>query len=495
MFEAAEVGRSVSKAEFKEREQSLATELLDAQRAAREQGMPIIIVVSGVEGAGKGQVIDQLTEWLDTRGVETHAFWDETDEERERPRFWRFFRALPARGTVGIMFGSWYTSPIVEHAFGRSTDDALEAECVHICNFERMLVRDGALILKFWFHLSRDAQQQRLAAERDAKAMKGSPLLKKYAKLYPAFARTSERALRLTDTPEAPWHVIEAHDARYRDLTAAETLLAAIRARLAHPAEALQVTSHLDETANLPVPATARTTMLDHLDLAASVDGDTYGERLDKLQRQINRLAWRAREERVSCIAVFEGADAAGKGGAIRRITSAIDARLFRVIRVAAPTDEERAHHYLWRFWRHVPRAGSFTLYDRSWYGRLLVERVEGFARPDAWARAFAEINMFEEELTDHGIVLLKFWLHIDPDEQLRRFREREATPWKRHKITAEDWRNRDKFGDYVQAANDMFARTSTSHAPWTLVAANDKRHARLTVLETVRDRLRDRLG
>lgn len=179
MFEAAEVGRSVSKAEFKAREEALATELLTAQRAAREQKMPIIIVVSGVEGAGKGMVIDQLTQWLDTRGVETHAFWDETDEERERPRFWRFYRALPGRGEVGIMFGSWYTSPIVAHAFGRTTDDALEAECVRICNFERMLVRDGALIVKFWFHLSRDAQQQRLAAERDAKAMKGSPLLKK----------------------------------------------------------------------------------------------------------------------------------------------------------------------------------------------------------------------------------------------------------------------------------------------------------------------------
>ena len=181
-------------------------------------------------------------------------------------------------------------------------------------------------------------------------------------------------------------------------------------------------------------------------------------------------------EKKRSSVVVFEGWDAAGKGGNIRRITAAIDPRTYRVISIAAPTDEEKAHHYLWRFWRHVPRAGYVTIYDRSWYGRVLVERVEGFARPDEWSRAYLEINDFEQQLVDHGIVLAKFWLHIDAKEQLRRFRERESVAWKQHKIAAEDWRNREKWDAYEEAVNDMVARTST--APGAVDAGRRERQA-----------------
>jgi polyphosphate kinase 2 (PPK2 family) len=204
---------------------------------------------------------------------------------------------------------------------------------------------------------------------------------------------------------------------------------------------------------------------------------------LDEYQSQLNNLAWQAREARLFTVAVFEGWDAAGKGGAIRRVTQAVDARLYQAITVGAPTDEERAHHYLWRFWRHLPRAGFMTIYDRSWYGRVLVERVEGFARPDEWRRSYLEINDFEEQLVDHGVVLMKFWLHISKEEQLRRFREREQVAWKQHKITPEDWRNRERWDDYRLAVDEMVARTSTEYAPWDLVAANDKRFARIEVL------------
>jgi polyphosphate kinase 2 (PPK2 family) len=187
---------------------------------------------------------------------------------------------------------------------------------------------------------------------------------------------------------------------------------------------------------------------------------------------------------------VLEGWDAAGKGGIIRRVTRAIDARSYRVITISAPTDEERAHHYLWRFWRHIPRGGRFTIYDRSWYGRVLVERVEGFAAEDEWIRAYREINEFEEELTDHGIVLVKFWVHIDPDEQLARFKAREETSFKQHKLTEEDWRNREKWDDYAHAVNDMVERTSTEFAPWNLIEGNDKRWARVRALQVLCERL-----
>ena len=172
-----------------------------------------------------------------------------------------------------------------------------------------------------------------------------------------------------------------------------------------------------------------------------------------------------------------------------------MDARLYRVVPIAAPTDEERAHQYLWRFWRHIPRAGRVTIFDRSWYGRVLVERVEGFARPDEWQRAYLEINDFEDQLVAHGTMVTKFWLHISKEEQLRRFKERQKTAFKQYKITDEDWRNRERWDAYEAAINEMAVRTGRRDAPWVLVAGNDKRFARLQILETVCDRLEQTLG
>jgi polyphosphate kinase 2 (PPK2 family) len=231
-------------------------------------------------------------------------------------------------------------------------------------------------------------------------------------------------------------------------------------------------------------------TILDHVDLSRTITAKSYDRLLKKHQRRLYELTWHAKKKQRSTIAVFEGWDAAGKGGAIRRLTAAMDARLYKVISVASPSDEEIAHHYLWRFWRHLPRAGYVTIYDRSWYGRVLVERVEGLATEEEWQRSYQEINDFEEQLHEHGIILSKFWLHIDKDEQLRRFREREKTPWKEYKITDEDWRNREKWDDYRDAVNDMVAHTSTEYAPWILMPANDKRLARVEVVKTVCRRL-----
>ncbi|MGD9603971.1 MAG: polyphosphate:AMP phosphotransferase [Gammaproteobacteria bacterium] len=483
MFEAAELGRKVSKKDFAAEEPGLHTALLEAQRQLRGTRIPVIVIVSGVEGAGKGEVVNLLNRWLDARGIQTHAFWDEAEDERVRPRYWRFWQALPPRGTVGIMFGSWYTRPIIDHVFDRIDTAAFERELHRITEFENLLIEDGALVVKFWFHLGRKVQQARLKEERGGKA--GLPL-KKFARNYRHFVAASERAIRVTDTGPAPWHIVEAEDRRYRDLTVGRTLLAAMQTRLAQPA---QVAS--PEIAKpAPVPKEHLLTVLDQVDLQRRLAPRTYSAHLEKYQQRLYKLAWKARAAGRNTVAVFEGWDAAGKGGAIRRLTAAMDARLYRVISVAAPTDEERAHHYLWRFWRHVPRAGYVTIYDRSWYGRVLVERVERFARDDEWLRAYQEINDFEEQLVEHGVVLLKYWLHISAEEQLRRFQERERIEWKQHKITAEDWRNREKWDAYEAAVNDMVARTSTQHAPWSLIAGNDKRVARVDVVKTMCERL-----
>ena len=243
--------------------------------------------------------------------------------------------------------------------------------------------------------------------------------------------------------------------------------------------------------ADTPVISPLRgATVLSSLDMSLHLTKSDYKKKLKECQARLNQLHRKALKKKISTILMFEGPDAAGKGGAIRRVTAALDARHYRVLPIAAPTDEERAHHYLWRFWRHLSRAGRINIFDRSWYGRVLVERVEGFAAEDEWKRAFAEINEFEEQLTDHGILLLKYWVHITKDEQLARFKLREETPHKRWKLTEEDWRNREKWDDYDRAVNDIVEHTSTHTAPWVLVEGNDKRFARIKVISTFCDRL-----
>lgn len=471
--------------------------------------------MSGVEGAGKSEVVNRLTEWFDPRGVQVHAFWDETDEERGRPRYWRFWRRMPPRGTIGVFFGSWYTHPIVARAFDQLDDAAFDRALARIEAFERMLVADGTLVIKLWFHLSKRAQRDRL--ENPGKGRRGewkvSPLTKKFSKRYRTFARLSDAAIRLTDTDASPWHVIEAEDRRFRDLTAGELVLAALERRLAAgPPEPATEAAPAAEAAPPAKPArggkraaaaatkaraAARApTVLDQVDLAGSrLTDEEYDEQLLREQRRLYDLAWEARRAHVSSLVMFEGWDAAGKGSTIRRVAAALDARLLRVVPIAAPTDEERAQHYLWRFWRHVPLDGYVTIFDRSWYGRVLVERVEGFARPDEWGRAYREINDFEAQLVEHGMALTKVWLHLSQDEQLERLRDRERTEWKRYKVTPDDWRNRARWADYEAAVHDMVTRTSTAAAPWSLVAAEDKRWARVQVVRTIADHLQAALG
>jgi len=490
MFEASKVGRTLSKESFKEQEETLRAELLQIQQELMKSNIPVVVIVAGVEGAGKGEVVNRLNKWLDTRGMQTFAFWDQTDEERERPRYWRFWRSLPPRGQISVLFGGWYMLPI-EHRYMEQCNDAeLDAELNRIVDFERMLTLDGALVVKFWFHMDEKEQKKRLQAlsRDDRSKWKMHPEKKKFSEQYARFEQVAEHVIRHTDRGTSPWYLIEATDNRYRDMTVGRTLLSAIRARVDNPQVAdTQIASHAP---SLPQSDSARITVLDHVDLSKTLDRKTYKDELNRLQQRANQLAWQAYNQKRSTVMVFEGSDAGGKGGAIRRFTNAVDARLYRATSVAAPSDEERAHHYLWRFWRPIPRAGYITIYDRSWYGRVLVERVEGFASEPEWHRAYSEINQFEEQLVESGIILIKFWLHIDKDEQLRRFKDREQVPYKQHKITDEDWRNREKWDDYKLAVNEIVVRTSTEYAPWTLVPGNDKLYARIHVLKTICDTL-----
>lgn len=496
MFEAAELGHTLTKEKFNAALPGLRSKLLAAHFALRERKFPVIVIVSGADGAGKGEVVRRLNAWLDPRGVETHAFGDTSDEERERPGFWRFWRAMPGRGRIGIFFGSWYSEPIIRRVYGETKRSAYDNDLDGIAAFEKMLADDGALLVKFWLHLTKPAQRR--ALKRLEEEGRATPTDWHHFSLYDRFIKASERAIRRTDSGFAPWHLIEAADRHYREFAAGTILLRALQQKL-------KETDRAAAGPAAPPPAAKRAraarptgnvadSILDHIDLTRRLTEAKYEKALEKQQARLARLTWAARQKQRSMVMVFEGWDAAGKGSAIRRVTQAMDPRLYRIVGVAAPTDEERAQHYLWRFWRQLPRAGFSTIFDRSWYGRVLVERVEGFATAAEWNRAYQEINAFEEQLAEHGIVVIKFWLHISPDEQLRRFKERQNVAYKQYKITREDWRNRRKWNDYTAAVNEMVTRCSTEYAPWTLVAGNDKRSARVQILKTIVKRLEQAL-
>ena len=496
MFEDAELGHSVDKATFDARVPALRSALLEAQFELKDRkAFPVVLLVGGVEGGGRGETVNALTSWLDPRHVEVNGLGDPSDEELERPRLWRFWRALPPKGKVGVFFGSWYTYPILRAALtkGKVRWARLDERIDEIVRFERMLAEEGALVLKFWFHLSKDAQRKRIKEFKKDPATRWrvTGIDEDYFSQYNRFRDVSERVLRHTSTALAPWLVVEGVDRRYRELFVAEELLRALRSRLDTPRAADPVPTRASTSPEVD----AKRTLLTELDLTKKVPKARYDKELEKWQGQLALLTRHKRFRERSMVVVFEGNDAAGKGGTIRRFTGAVDARYVRVVPVAAPTDEEKAHPYLWRFWRQLPRRGHITVFDRSWYGRVLVERVEGFCSPYDWERAYSEITDFEEELTGHGTVVAKFWLAVSKDEQLRRFKEREQVSFKSFKITDEDWRNRKKWAAYSDAVCDMVARTSTARAPWTLVEANDKYHARIKVLKTLVGSLEEALG
>ena len=483
MFESAEVGHKVGKAEYARREPLLRAELLKAQyELLADASFPVLVLIGGVDGAGKGETVNLLNEWMDPRHIVTHAFGPPTDEEAQRPPMWRFWRALPPKGRIGVHFGSWYTEPIVQRATGGTSASALLRSLGEIRHLERMLVAEGALILKFWFHLSKSAQKRRLQALHDDPDTRWrvTPTDWERFKRYDRFRKVSAEALRETSTGEAPWTIVDGTQANHRALTVGTHILEALRARLDARRKPVRTAAP-----PAPPPLDAHN-VLNALDYGQALPRKQYRKKLEAWQGRLAELTRsRAFRER-SLVVVFEGQDAAGKGSAIRRVTGALDARHYQVIPIAAPTQEERAQPYLWRFWRHLPLQGRVTLFDRSWYGRLLVERVEQLCPEADWQRAFHEINAFEEQLVRHGAVLVKFWLAITADEQLRRFEERQATPFKNFKITDEDWRNRGKWPEYEPAVCDMIERCGTDAAAWHVVAANDKLFARIEILKTL---------
>ncbi|MFF7708773.1 polyphosphate:AMP phosphotransferase [Pseudomonas sp. NPDC007930] len=485
MFESAEIGHAIDDREYDKQVPALREALLDVQyELKQQQRFQVIVLINGIEGAGKGETVKLLNEWMDPRLIEVRTFDRPSDEELAHPPAWRYWRQLPAKGRMGVFFGNWYSQMIQNRVHGKIKDAALDQAINDAERLEQMLCDEGALIFKFWFHLSRKQMKKRLKALEDdpLHSWRISPLDWQQSKTYNRFVRFGERVLRRTSRDYAPWHVIEGVDANYRSLAVGNILLEGLRAALAQPAQTVH-------QAMAPLGASLdKRNLLDALDLSLALDKDDYKQRLVEEQARLATLLRDKRMRRHALVAAFEGNDAAGKGGAIRRVCAALDPRQYHIVPIAAPSEDERVQPYLWRFWRQIPPRGQFTIFDRTWYGRVLVERVEGFCSQSDWMRAYGEINDFEEQLTDAGVIVVKFWLAIDQHTQLERFKAREKTPFKRYKITEDDWRNREKWPAYREAVGDMVDRTSTEIAPWTLIEANDKHWARVKVLRTLND-------
>ncbi len=486
MLGSLDLTRKIAKADYRKAKPDLELRLAALQRRARELGIPVLIVFEGWGASGKGTLINELYLPLDPRGLKVISSLAPVGDEKLRPFLWRFWCHTPARGRITIYDRSWYrrvvTDRVEEGVRGKVLQDAFG----DILAFERQLAEDGTVIVKFFLHISAREQRRRFEKLESAKATawRVTKADWKHNRQYDELLAASNEMIARTDSEFAPWTIVEAHDQRFATLKVFGTVIAALERRIADK-EGGRPASRARRSPPV-LPAELEASVLDRVDLTRTLGEADYRRRLKRGQERLRELEHEVYRHRVPVVIVFEGWDAAGKGGNIKRATRNLDPRGYEVVPIAAPHDIEKAHHYLWRFWLEMPKAGHVTIFDRSWYGRVLVERVEGFCSESEWRRAYREINEMEQHLVHAGAVVLKFWLHIDQDEQLRRFKEREETPAKQWKITADDWRNRKKWNAYKAAVDEMLFRTDTPPAPWVVVESNCKRHARVKVLEKI---------
>ena len=498
MLREVDLNKNLTKNEYKEMMDKLAPKFAALQREARAKGLPVMVVFEGWGASGKGTMISRLIQPLDPRGFKVFTIQAENEEEHMHPFLWRFWTKTPAKGRMHIFDRSWYRRVITEQMDAPMDQKRLDAAYHQILSFEEQLSADGTLIIKFFLHISADEQEKRLKKlERSSETKwRVTKADWKHFKQYKAYLPMYDHMLEQTDMSWAPWHVIEATDREYAAVKVMTIVAGMIEERL-NEENAKESRSHLAERAQEELPGTEetmRTTVLDGVDVSLTMTKEDYKKRLSVLQKELTRLQNEMYLKRIPVVVALEGWDAAGKGGAIKRLTEPLDPRGYEVVPTAAPNDIEKAHHYLWRFWRAMPKDGHMTIFDRTWYGRVMVERIEGFCIQAEWRRAYREINQMEQNLTDHGVIVLKFWLQIDKDEQERRFNERMEDPEKQWKITDEDWRNREKWDAYVKAVDEMILRTSTTYAPWTIVEADSKYYARIKILETVVRALKNRI-
>ncbi|HOO63113.1 MAG TPA: polyphosphate:AMP phosphotransferase [Synergistaceae bacterium] len=489
MLEQLDLTKKISKGEYKKVFPDIAKRLGELQREVKELGIPVLLVFEGWEAAGKGTIMNELILPLDPRGYEVRNYHTDLPGDAYYPPFWRPWRWTPAKGRILICNRSWYKGLIGFPPLFPLDKELPRTAMDDIASFERTLAEGGTLILKFFFHISEKEQRRRLKKMRQhsSTAWRASKEFFDEKDRYEKLLVRVEEVLPRTDAGHAPWIIVESHDRRYAAVKVLESVLLKMEEAVRNRKAFMEMAGDLPELSekeelskSLSVP-----TVLQKVDLSQFLHKEEYQKELRKWQKRFRTAQYGLYRERIPMVIAFEGWDAAGKGGCIRRLVQKLDPRGYEVVPVGAPNDVEKAHHYLWRFWENFPKAGHVTVFDRTWYGRVLVERVENLCLPREWRRAYGEINSMESQWAGYGTVIVKFWLHIDQDEQLRRFQARQEDPYKQWKITDEDWRNREKWPLYEEAVEEMLWRTNTHWAPWTVVEARDKYFARIKVLQT----------
>lgn len=489
--------------EIEERLTKAREALATKQTAMKEQKLPVLVVLDGWGTAGKGSVLGRIIRNIDPRFFQVETMDRETEDEKRRPFLYRYFIRIPEAGKYKFFDGSWMDEAVGEYIHGRQKKSEYKKRIESICRFERQLTDQGYLLLKFFFHIGRKEQKKRieelLSDKNTGWRVSGDDLWQN--KNYARYKEVYDEYMTATNLPSAPWHLVDAKHKKWAELQVLEILLEGIDQALAEKTGESAGKRHTASEAGtddampdrksikiLPIPK------LSEILLDQSLTEEEYQKELDECQKRLKELHNILYRKKIPVIIAYEGWDAAGKGGNIKRITGALDPRGFEVHPIASPEPHEKARHYLWRFWNRLPKTGHIAIFDRTWYGRVMVERLEGFCSESDWKSAYREINEFEKELSDWGAIVIKFWVQIDKDVQLQRFTDRQNTPEKRWKITEEDWRNREKWDQYETAVDEMLQKTNTAYAPWVILESNDKKYARIKALKTVIQAIEQRI-
>ncbi len=499
MLEKIDLTKKMDKKDFKKHMEVLDVRLGMLQRECKNLGIPVIVVFEGFGAAGKGTLIGRLIRSLDPRGFQVHAINGESEEEKMHPFLWRYWTKTPEKGRIAIFDRSWYRRVLIDRFDGKTDQTQLAHAYEEINDFEENLVTGKTVMIKLFLDITRKEQKKRFEKllENKETAWRVSKGDLKRNKHFEEYKVMIEEMLQKTDTDYAPWTIIEAMDREYATVKVFQTVVNALEEGIAQAQKEKQQQKDdsAEEKSEEQERPNDKSSILSSVDLSLSYTRDEYKEKLHKLQKRLSVLHSELYRKRIPVVLGFEGWDAGGKGGAIKRLTECMDPRGYQVHPTAAPNDIEKAHHYLWRFWQGMPKDGHVAIFDRTWYGRVMVERIEGFCSKEDWKRAYKEINGMEAQLANSGAIVLKFWMQIDKDEQERRFKERMETPEKRWKITDDDWRNREKWEQYEEAVDEMIIRTSTTYAPWIIVEGNCKYYARIKVLKTVVSAIEERLA
>lgn len=478
------------KEELKTRLSDARSQLYDLQMKIKEHKVPVLVLFEGWGTAGKGSTIGKVIRNIDPRFFKVVTMSEPTAEEQRYPFLYRYFKHIPEQGKFTFLDSGWMEQICRERLEEKTDEKEYGSRIESIRRFERQLTDNGYLVLKFFMHIDQEEQkkrEERLLEHKDTRWRVSEFDQWEHAH-YKKCVKVFSQYMSDTNASTSPWYIIDASERKWAELQVLETMISNIQVALQNQAHSVPILQNVFPLEQIP--------RLSEIELKdKELEEAEYKTELKKLQGELGELHNRLYRKRIPVIITYEGWDAAGKGGNIKRITEALDPRGYEVHPIASPEPHEKARHYLWRFWTRLPKNGHIAIFDRTWYGRVMVERLEGFCSENDWRRAYNEINEFEKELKEWGAVIIKFWVQIDKDTQLERFEERQNTPEKQWKITDEDWRNREKWDDYEVAVDEMLQKTNTSFAPWHVLESVDKKYARIKALKIVIEEIQKALG